>query len=188
MARDGIEIRIAVDSADIAQVFAIRAVVYMAGQDCPYEEEFDGNDYCSMHLLACAGGKVVATARLRFFAEFAKIERVAVLPRFQDMGIGSELVDAACEMCRRKGYKLVYAQIQRRLEDFWHRAGFERLGKNRQLVFSDHEYTEMVCRLRPHTDRITLESDPLIIIRPEGRWDHPGVLDASAIRPATNPH
>jgi hypothetical protein len=31
-------------------------------------------------------------------------------------------------------------------------------------------------------------SDPYLLVRPEGRWDEPGILDRSAARPATNPH
>jgi hypothetical protein len=31
-------------------------------------------------------------------------------------------------------------------------------------------------------------SDPYVIVRPEGSWDTPDVLDESAERPPTNPH
>ena len=34
---------------------------------------------------------------------------------------------------------------------------------------------------------ITLDSDPYVIIRPEGDWDRPGVLDMSAGRPVSSP-
>ena len=179
---------VATDPREMHQIFAIRAAVYMAGQNCPYEEEFDGNDYCGMHLLGLLGHEPVAAARLRFFAEFAKLERVSVLPNYRRLMLVPELSNAAFEICRRKGYRTVYAQIQKRLEDFWRKAGFERLGKNRQLVFSDHEYIEVVKLLNPHPEKITLDTDPIVIIRPEGRWDLAGVLDASAARPATNPH
>jgi predicted GNAT family N-acyltransferase len=167
---------------------AIRAAVYLGEQRCPYDEEYDGNDYCSMHVLGLVGGEPAGTMRIRFFADFAKLERMAVMPRFRRGPIVPKLIDAAFEICRRKGYRIVYGQIQKRLEPFWSKVGFERLGKNRQLIFSDHEYIEVVKRLVPHPEKITLDTDPIIIIRPEGAWDHPGVLDGSAMRPATNPH
>ncbi|MEB3904248.1 hypothetical protein OSH39_02650 [Mycobacterium ulcerans] len=43
-------------------------------------------------------------------------------------------------------------------------------------------------RERPRSDAITLASDPYLLLRPEGAWDDPGVLERSAARPATNPY
>jgi hypothetical protein len=45
----------------------------------------------------------------------------------------------------------------------------------------------MVLDLEPCADAITLDSDPYVIIRPEGDWDRPGVLDISSGRPVTSP-
>jgi hypothetical protein len=45
----------------------------------------------------------------------------------------------------------------------------------------------MVLDLEPGPDAITLDSDPYVIIRPEGDWDRPGVLDISAARAVTSP-
>jgi len=41
--------------------------------------------------------------------------------------------------------------------------------------------------IAPHTAPLTPYSDPYMLIRPEGRWDGPGVLDRSASRIVTNP-
>ena len=62
----------------------------------------------------------------------------------------------------------------------------EPIGTER-FVFSDHEYVEIVCELPPHPAPVQIGQDPMVIIRPEGAWDEPGVLEASAARPATNP-
>ena len=40
---------------------------------------------------------------------------------------------------------------------------------------------------KPHDDPITIDSDPYVIIRPEGEWHDKGVLDASSLRPVTSP-
>jgi hypothetical protein len=45
----------------------------------------------------------------------------------------------------------------------------------------------MVLEIEPSADAITLDSDPYVIIRPEGDWDRPGVLDISAGRTVTSP-
>jgi hypothetical protein len=42
----------------------------------------------------------------------------------------------------------------------------------------------MEIPIAPHPQALTIRADPLQIIRPEGDWDQPGVLDRSASRPA----
>jgi hypothetical protein len=88
---------------------------------------------------------------------------------------------------QRKGFRKIYGQAQDRLVDFWAHFGAKPLGHNRKITFSDFSYTEMVLDLEPAADAITLDSDPYVIIRPEGDWDRPGVLDISAGRPVTSP-
>lgn len=182
-----LEARVAATPDDIQRVFALRAAVFMTEQLCPYDEEFDGNDYCATHLLGLVDGEPGAVLRIRYFASFAKIERLAVLARFRRTLIAKTVVETGIAICRRKGYTTLYGQAQKRLVKFWSRFGFEPLQKNVSLIFSDHEYVEIAATLQPHCDPITPMSDPYLIIRPEGRWDEEGILDHSASRPATNP-
>lgn len=179
--------RVAATPDDIQRVFALRAAVFMSEQFCPYDEEFDGNDYCATHILGFVDDEPAAVLRMRYFAQFAKIERLAVLARFRRTLIAKTVVETGIEICRKKGYTALYGQAQKRLVKFWSRFGFQPLLKNTPLVFSDHEYVEIAAQLIPHPDPITPLSDPYLIIRPEGRWDEVGVLDRSAARPATNP-
>ena len=175
-------------SAEHLQMSAfIRGATFGAEQACPYHEEFDGNDFCAMHLIGFVDGEPAATLRVRFFATFAKLERLAVLERFRKTPIKYRVMEKAVEICRRKGYTRLYGQSQERLVGFYAKFGFQPMQKNRRLVFSDHNYIEIVAELEPLQDRITIDSDPYSIIRPEGRWDDVGVLERSAARPATNP-
>ena len=51
-------IRVARNLEDMQRIAVVRALVYMAEQDCPYDEEFDGNDLAgATHLLGEAGGE-----------------------------------------------------------------------------------------------------------------------------------
>lgn len=173
---------------ELQQVFAIRAAVFMSEQFCPYDEEFDGNDYCGSHVLGYVNGQPAATMRIRYFSDFAKLERLAVLPKFRRTLIAKVVIERCVEICRRKGYRYVYGHAQKRLVKFWSKFGFKLLHKNVPLIFSDHEYVEMYGELQPHEDPITMNSDPYLFLRPEGRWDEPGTLDRSAERPVTSPH
>jgi predicted GNAT family N-acyltransferase len=166
----------------------VRGATFGAEQRCPYAEEFDDNDYCAMHLIGFVDDEPSATLRVRFFASFAKLERLAVIERFRKTEIKTAVMNRAIEICRRKGYRRLYGQSQERLVSFYAKFGFRPMNKNRPLAFSDHAYVEIERDLAPYEDAITMDSDPYAIIRPEGRWDDPGVLEQSASRPATNPH
>ncbi len=168
-------------------VTAIRSAVYLAEQDCPIEEEFDGNDLVAAHFIGFVGKEPAACLRVRFFGEFAKVERLAVRHQFRRSRVSFKLVQASVEYVRRKGFRKIYGQAQDRLVDFWAHFGAKPLGHNRKITFSDFSYTEMVLEIEPGPDAITLDSDPYVIIRPEGDWDRPGVLDLSSGRAASSP-
>lgn len=186
--RPQLETKLVATPDQMAKAMAIRAAVFMIEQNCPFDEEFDGNDYAGAHVLGMVNGEPAAVMRIRYFADFVKLERLAVLPRFRRTLIAKNVVEHGIDICRRKGYRKMYGQAQTRLVSFWERFGFKPMRKNSTLVFSDHEYVEIAGEIAPHADPLTTESDPLVLIRPEGNWDEPGVLDRSAQRPPTNPH
>ena len=165
------------------KVVAVRTLTYMGEQDCPYDEEYDGNDMCATHLLAHYEGQPIATLRLRWFAGFGKIERVSVLKAHRSSGVVKVMLAAACEVAARKGFRRMTAQIQARLWPLWSKTLNCELLKDRpSFYFSDFEYKEMVISIAPHPQAIRITSDPYEVIRPEGEWDAPGVLDASRDR------
>jgi hypothetical protein len=53
---------------DLSRVISMRSAVYMSEQECPYEEEFDGNDLSATHLLGYVGDEPAGCLRIRFFA------------------------------------------------------------------------------------------------------------------------
>jgi predicted GNAT family N-acyltransferase len=162
----------------------IRGATFGAEQQCPYREEYDDNDFCATHVLGLVDGEPAAVIRVRYFGTFAKLERLAVLPRFRSTDIKYEVVETAIEICRRKGYTKFYGQSLERLVPFYAKFGFRLMQKNGKVVFSDQTYVEIEAELAPHPEAISTLTDPYVIIRPEGRWDVPGVLDRSASRPA----
>jgi len=180
-------IRVAASLSDLMQVVAIRAAVYLSEQTCPYAEEFDGNDFCGMHLIASIEGEPAGCIRIRFFADFSKLERLAVRHQFRRTSLAFELVRAARELSRLKGYTRIYGHAQDRLVPFWKRFGAKPIEPHRSLVFSDFSYTEMLFETERHPNALSLESDPYVLIRPEGEWDKPGPLEISAQRPVTSP-
>jgi hypothetical protein len=45
----------------------------------------------------------------------------------------------------------------------------------------------MVLDVEPLPDAITLDSGGFVILRPEGDWDQPGILEISATQPVRDP-
>lgn len=174
---------------DLLEVCAIRAVIYMGEQDCPYEEEFDGNDFAgATHLIARIGGKAAGVLRIRFFADFVKVERVAVLSGHRGGMAAVALLEAAYDLAARKGYRRLVGYVQERLLKHWSRTVGVRARPGRPaFVFSDHRYIEVERDLTPPPDALHIDADPMILVRPEGAWDRPGVLDVSTARAALNP-
>ncbi len=170
---------------DMVQVMAVRALVYMGEQVCPYDEEFDGNDFAgATHLVLRAGSEPVGVLRMRWFAEFAKLERLAIRKEYRGGPGLMILARAAFDLARTKGYRTLMGHAQMRLTPFWkrHFGGWVRPGRP-TFSFSGYHYVEMEFALDPPADAVTIDADPFVLLRPEGEWDLPGVLDRSAIRP-----
>jgi len=186
--RANVGIRVASSMNDLMQVVAIRAAAFLAEQNCPYGEEFEGNDFCALHLIGAVNGEPAACLRARFFADFAKLERLAVRREFRRSLLAFDIVRAGIKICRQKGYTRIYGHAQDRLVPFWSRFGARPMRPSRPLTFSDYSYTEMLLVTEPDPDALSLASDPYRIIRLEGRWDEPGPLERSAARPVTSPN
>jgi hypothetical protein len=125
----------------------------------------------------------VGVVRLRWFAGFAKLERLAIRPEHRGAGGLMLLSRAAFDHARRKGYRVLMGHAQPRLVAFWRRYFNGRVRPGRPAFsFSDYDYVEMEFDLEPIADAIGIDSDPMVLLRPEGEWDRPGILDRSLAR------
>lgn len=180
----GLRVKVAARLDELMQVVAIRAAVYMGEQNCPYAEEFDENDFTgATHLIAYLNGEPAGVLRMRWFASFAKAERLAVRPGNRGGIVSRALIEAGASLAARKGYREILGHIEPALLDFWKRYGAVRERAGRAPVqFSDRTYIEVIKDVTPPADAISINSAALVLLRPEGRWDEPGVLDQSARR------
>jgi predicted GNAT family N-acyltransferase len=181
---DDISIAVVRSIEDFMRVVAIRGATFVAEQDCPYEEEFDGNDFSAGHLLSYVGNEPAGCLRIRYFADFAKLERLAVRHEFRNRKLGTRLMQAGVELCRMKGYRRIYGRAQKDLLNYYVNMGWKPLEGSSEFFFSDHAYVEIVYDTEPHPKAVRLGADPYVLMRPEGRWDRPGILDRSAHRSA----
>ncbi len=115
------------------QAQAIRRRVFIEGQDCPPEEEWDGWDATSRHVLGLLDEEPIATARWRtvpYQQELvAKLERFAVLPAYRGEGYGRALVRYVMEDAQQAGFSTLVLHAQAHLDDFYAAFGFEAVGE-----------------------------------------------------------
>jgi predicted GNAT family N-acyltransferase len=184
---DDVSITVVRSIEDFMRVVAIRGATFIAEQDCPYDEEFDGNDFSAGHLLCYVGNEPAGCLRIRYFADFAKLERLAVRHEFRNRKLGTKLMQAGVEFCRMKGYRRIYGRSQKDLLGYYAGMGWKQLEGSSEFFFSDHAYIEIVYDAKPNPKAVKLGMDPYVLMRPEGRWDRPGILDQSAQRSARKP-
>ncbi len=182
-----VSIKLASTSDELMQCFALRSAVYIGEQQCPYAEEFDGNDFTATHLILYVDGEPASSMRLRWFGTFVKFERAVILKRYRSMGLFIPFTQWAMEFARKKGYSRVYLHSQHRLWPIMERQGFKKVD-DKIFHFSDHEYGAYYVDLKvDEKEAPTMYSDPLLLNRPEDQLDRPGILEQSTERGATNP-
>jgi predicted GNAT family N-acyltransferase len=177
---DDLSVTLAHSIEDIMRVIAIRGAVYMSEQKCPYREEFDGNDFSGSHLLGYVGEEPAGCLRIRNFADFAKLERLAVRSEFRHRGLGGHLMRAGIELCRAKGYQKIYGRAQKHLLDYYRALGFRPLPGGRELSFSGYDYVEIIFEADRNPQAIALGIDPYVLLRPEGQWHDSGIFDTQS--------
>ncbi len=173
---EGLIIKVASHEQDLAKAFIVRAIVYMHEQNCPYDEEFDLNDFTSTQIIGSINGEPVLTARIRYFSGFAKLERLAIRSAFRGRGYGHALLQFLLKFCEEKGYREFYLHAQQRLEPFYSQYGFHRIGD--EFEFSDHDYVEMHASLPVSSAGLNVNLGPMLLNRPEGFWSLPGPLES----------
>jgi predicted GNAT family N-acyltransferase len=176
---DSYGITVARSFEDMFKVLSIRSATYLAEQFCYFSEEFDGNDFCATHFLGHVDGDPAGCVRVRFFAGFAKIERLAVRSEYRNSKLAFALARRAVDHCRMKGYRTIYGHSRSDLVRFWRVFGFREMDRD-DFSFANIKYKELVLHAEPIAASVDLDSGPMVIIRPEGAWDRPGPLDISA--------
>ncbi|HEX3951019.1 MAG TPA: GNAT family N-acetyltransferase [Steroidobacteraceae bacterium] len=162
---------------DLLKVLAIRASAYISEQQMPYREDVEGNDLSATHLLAYLGNEPVGCIRIRYFSNFVKLERLAVLKRYRKSRVALSLIKAAIEFGRRKGFTHFYGQVADSVASIWEHFGFVRREGPGIKYLTDECYYEGDLHVPPLENAISPDSGPHILVRPEGQWARPGVLE-----------
>lgn len=107
--------------ANEADLKHIRFEVFVAEQNVPLEEEWDGQDPSATHFLARIDGNPIGTVRLM---PDGQITRMAVLEPYREQGIGSALLHAAIAKATADGHETPYLHAQVQVISFYEAHGF----------------------------------------------------------------
>lgn len=102
---------------------AVRAAAFLGKPGWTYARTFDANDHAASHILAFVDDEPVGTVRVRWFAQFARIERIAVRKELSSYVVLNHLAHAALRLCRKKGYERACGLAYPELLKFWSRHG-----------------------------------------------------------------
>jgi predicted GNAT family N-acyltransferase len=164
---------------DFLKIAAIRSAVFLGEQTFPFSEQFDGNDFAATHLLYSVRGEPAGCMRIRFFGDFAKMERLAVRKEYRRSTIAFDLVRASVDLCRAKGYRKLYGHAKEELLPFWKRFGFRMKDNGAPFDLAGYAVLEMIDEIEPAEDAVAIGGDPYLTVRAEGQWHKPGVFETS---------
>jgi predicted GNAT family N-acyltransferase/uncharacterized RDD family membrane protein YckC len=130
--------KIATTPDELRRAFAVRSIVFIGEQHCPFTEEFDGLDPKCTHILGEEAGEPVAAARIRAVDGWAKLERIAVLQSGRGRGVGHALVEYMLEVARARGFQDFKLHAQAHLVDFYRVHGFVPRGEKFEEAGIEH--------------------------------------------------
>jgi hypothetical protein len=83
---NSIRVELVTSMDQLIHVFAIRAICYVEDKHTvlPFNHAFDGNDLQSTHMVAYLGDEPIGALRIRWFSDFAKIERTGFRPSYRN--------------------------------------------------------------------------------------------------------
>lgn len=108
--------------------FALRREVFMLEQGVSHADEYDEHDKDCTHVVTVLEGEVVATLRILWLPEYAKIGRFAVRQSLRNRGVGSRLFASTLALIGKSGCERIGLEAQIDRIAFYERFGFHAYG------------------------------------------------------------
>ena len=163
--------------------YAIRGICFMEEHGVKARQTFDGNDYQATHMIVYAGDEPVGTLRIRWFRDFAKLERTAFRKDYRNPHVLKAFAFFVFDHVARKGYDRVITHAQPKYARLWRMSlGFKNAEGKKPVYFEGHEepYIELVKGLTPPPNAISEHTDATVLFRTEGYWDAPSEFETAA--------
>jgi len=176
---NNIRVEVVTSAEQFMHAIAVRAICFMEDTGLTADQAIDGNDYQATHFVIYSKQEPVGATRIRWFRDFAKIERTGFRPAYRNARILKRSSEVVFDHVAKKGYHLLVTHAEPKYARVWEMVlGFERAEGRPMVVTEGHEpYVELIKRLSPPADAISLQSDPKVLFRVEGHWDKPSAFE-----------
>lgn len=136
-----IEIRPPQNQKELEEMYQQRWLVLRQPLGMVKGTEQDKYEDTSSHLIAVYNNQIIASARLRQLSpELGSISYVAVLPEFQNQGIGTTLIHQLIELAKAKNLATVRANVRINALVFYQRIGFITEGEPTNYLGIPHTF------------------------------------------------
>ena len=154
---------------------AVRAICFMDQAETTFQKAIDGNDYQATHIVAYVEDEPIGATRIRWFRDFAKIERTAFRPAYRSPRILKLCSDFIFDHVARKGYDRLITHAEPNFARVWEMVlGFQRVEGKPLIVYQGKApLIEMVKYLGRRDDAVTVDSEARMMFRVEGHWERP---------------
>ena len=169
---NSLRIEIVKTMAQLQHAYAVRAICFMEETGLPVDHAFDGNDLQATHAVAYLNDEPVGSLRIRWFNNFAKIERSAFRKSFRHPRYLKACAEFVFAHIARKGYTTVITHASPEYARVWRAfLGFKEVTGKPAAVYHDEPHVELIRELPVPNNAITLNTDPAVMFRTEGEWD-----------------
>lgn len=128
MNRNDLKFLIAKNFNEIISCFNIRAIVFCEEQGIQYFDEFERDEFSSVHILGLLNNEPIATGKMKMINGKMKFERIAVRKKWRRTGVGSALVQFMLEKSNEMGVFNIQFNAQSNVSIFYEKLGFQKKG------------------------------------------------------------
>lgn len=177
-----ISVRIVSTPQELMHVIAVRSICFMEEMGRTIKQAYDGNDYQCTHIIAYYDEEPIACVRIRWFRDFAKLEKTALRASFRQTRALAMLGQFTFEHVAMKGYDTVTTTARPQLARLWRKMfGFVENTAKEAVELEGHEdlYVELIKRLSVPEAAITASSPTKVLLRVEGQWGVPSAFEGT---------
>jgi hypothetical protein len=175
-----IRVEIVTSYEQLLHAFAVRSICFMEEHGVPATQTFDGNDYQSTHLIVYAADEPIATARLRWFRDFVKMERTCFRKEHRSPRILQFCSKFIFDHVAQKGYERLITHAKPKYARMWRTVlGFELVPGKEPMYFEGESepYLELVKHVGAHSQPISEQASIAVLFRVEGQWETPSKFE-----------
>lgn len=173
--KNSLRMEVARTPEQLAHAFAIRSICFMEDEGYRVKHAFDGNDYVGTHIIVYDGDEPIGATRLRWFKDFAKIERTAFRKAHRSARILRDCSDFIFGHVAMKGYDRLVTLAEEHYARVWIRVlGFTKVDDEPvSRPGEEARFYLLEKRLVVPEHAITADTPIRVMIRTEGAWDVP---------------